>query len=212
MTPLQKGVIDGKPVEVIPFDQYTRQPSIYPVGYTAIDGGNGIVYPIRSKTDTRPGLYPSNGICRYKDPEPDEMEAYSVSHITDFSNPANIADLIAKQQNLKQQERTILTTADNIFKPQVKPNDQPAMIALKTAVTQKNIDLDSYEYRFGQNYNNERRLFEKDSISLLKVVRLCTALDIKATLTLEDASPTVPNPMGNSVTVELTSGGGCDDD
>lgn len=74
----------------------------------------------------------------------------------------------------------------------------------------KHIDLDSYEHRFGKNYNNDRRLFEKPNISLLKLTSVCTALDIKATLILEDSSPDVPNPMGGVVTVELTSGGGED--
>ena len=41
------------------------------------------------------------------------------------------------------------------------------------------------------------------------IVRIANALDIKASLTLEDqttdSGDTVPNPMGNSITVELTS-------
>lgn len=211
MMPIEKGVIDGKPVDVITFDQFAKQPTMYPAGYTAINGDNGIIYPIRSKTDTRAGFYPSNGICKYKDPSEEELPSYSATNIIDFSNPTGVGDLINKQQALKQQERTILTTADNIFKPQVKPNDEPAMIALKTAVSMKDCDLDSYEYRFGNNYNNDRRLFEKPNISLNKAVSICEALDIKATLILQDAGPDIPNPMGDIVTIELTSRGGTED-
>ena len=36
--------------------------------------------------------------------------------------------------------------------------------------------------------------------------RLCEALDIKATLILEDKSPDVPNPIGRTIKVDLTGG------
>lgn len=208
---LQKGLIDDKIVEVITFDQFVQQPKAYPLGYTVVDGGNGVMYPLRGKTDSRPGLYPSNGICKYKDPSPEEMDVYSAANITDFSKPKAIGELIAKQNKLKQQERTILTNADNIFQPQVKPDDYPAMVALKTAVNAKGIDLDSYAHRFGNNFNNDKRLFEKPNITLTKMISICNNLDIKATLTLQDASSDVPNPIGDSITVDLTADGGDDD-
>lgn len=209
---IRKGLIAGKIVDVINFDEFSDHPNMYQPGYTAIDGGNGLIYPLRTKTDSRPGAYISSGglICRYKEPAEEERSNYSADNITDFSKPKDIADLINKQQSLKSQERTILTTADNIFNPQVKDSDYPEMVALKNAVNMKHIDLDSYEHRFGKNYNNDRRLFEKPNISLLKLTSVCNALDIKATLTLEDANSDVPNPMGKSVSVELTSGGGED--
>ena len=34
---------------------------------------------------------------------------------------------------------------------------------------------------------------------------MCNALDIKATLTLEDQNSDVPNPMNTSISVEVTS-------
>ena len=82
------------------------------------------------------------------------------------------------------------------------------MTALKQAVTQKHIDLDKYEPRFGANYANDRRIFVKPDISMKMLVRMCNALDIKATLTLEDQDSDlgeIPNPMKNSISVELTS-------
>ena len=80
------------------------------------------------------------------------------------------------------------------------------MKALKTAVLEKRIDLDKYEPRFGSNYNNDKRLFNKNTISLSMTKRLCEALDIKATLILEDKSPDVPNPIGRTIKVDLTGG------
>lgn len=208
---LRKGLIDDKIVEVITFDQFAQQPNAYPLGYIAIDGGNDIIYPIRGKADSRPGFYPSNGICKFKDPSPEEVDSYSANNITDFSKPSDIGELIAKQNKLKQQERTILTNADNIFQPQIKPDDYPAMIALKTAVNAKGIDFESYAHRFGENKNNDKRLFEKPNITLTKMVSICNNLDIKAILTLQDANPDVPNPMGESITVDLTADRGDDD-
>ena len=88
------------------------------------------------------------------------------------------------------------------------------MKALKEAVTDKHIDLDKYEPRFGSNYNNDKRIFNKPNISLAMLVRMCNALDIKATLTLEDQQmpdgAETPNPIGRTISVELTSTDGGD--
>lgn len=208
---LQKGLIDGKIVEVITFDQYVQQPKMYPLGYTAINAGNGVIYPLRGKSDTRPGMYPSNGLCKYVSPQPEEMSAYSADNVTDLSKPKSIGELISKQNHIKAQERTILTNADNIFQPQVKPNDSPAMVAMKTAVNMKHIDLDSYAHRFGSNFANEKRLFEKENLTLGKIIALCNNLDIKASLTLQDADGDIPNPMNDTISVDLTLTGGDDD-
>lgn len=209
---LQKGLIDGKIVEVITFEQYMQQPKAYPLGYTAIDGNNGYVYPLRGKSDSRPGLYPNNGLCKYKDPTLEEASVYSTDNITDLSKPKAVGELIAKQNKIKQQERTILMNADNIFQPQIKQDDYPAMIALKTAINMKNIDFDSYAHRFGSNVNNDRRLLERSNITLTKLVSICKNLDIKAELILSDSESDVPNPIRDSIRVELTDGRGDDND
>jgi len=44
-------------------------------------------------------------------------------------------------------------------------------------------------------------------ISHLKLRSICNALDIKATITIEDAGPDVPNPIGRTIVAELTGGG-----
>lgn len=208
---IQKGIIDGRPVDVITFNQFISQPNAYQVGFTAIDGENGYIYPIRSKTDGRPGFYPSPTICKYKEPTPEEQDAYSINNIIDFSKPNSVGHLISMQQQLQSQERTILTNADNVFQPQIKPDDYPAMVALKSAVNSKAIDLESYEHRFGPNFNNDKRLFEKPSITMAKLVSICKHLDIEAELTLRDAPGDIANPMGKEVTVNLTSIGGDED-
>ena len=106
---------------------------------------------------------------------------------------------------MKELEKNILTSSDNIFIPAEDPNDSPAMKALKEAVTNKKIDLNKYEPRFGANFNNDKRIFSKENISLPMLVRMCNALDIKATLTLEDKNRDVPNPINKSISVEITT-------
>ena len=99
------------------------------------------------------------------------------------------------------------------FTPSVSSNLTPSatwLASLKKAVTTKHIDLDKYESRFGSNYANDKRLFNKPTISMQMLTRVCNALDIKATLTLEDQAGDIANPMGpeNKMSIELTNAGG----
>ena len=83
--------------------------------------------------------------------------------------------------------------------------DSNEMKGMKEAVIAKHIDLDKYEHRFGSNYNNDKRLFNKHTISLPMIKRLCNALDMKATLVIEDANSDVPNPIGKKITIDVIS-------
>ena len=86
-----------------------------------------------------------------------------------------------------------------------KDEDSNEMKGMKEAVIAKHIDLDKYEHRFGSNYNNDKRLFNKHTISLPMIKRLCNALDMKATLVIEDANSDVPNPIGKKITIDVIS-------
>ena len=79
------------------------------------------------------------------------------------------------------------------------------MVGLKEAVIAKNIDLDKYEQRFGVNYNNDKRLFNRNTITMSKLKTMFDVLDMKATLIIEDKSEEVPNPMGKKIIVDLTT-------
>ena len=48
---------------------------------------------------------------------------------------------------------------------------------------------------------------KKDNITLNKLTAICENLDIVPTLTLRDRNPDVPNPIGRTITVDLTSAG-----
>lgn len=211
----QTGPIDGKMCEVITPTQYMNNPGMYQNNYTAMNiEGFPYIYPIRGKSDTRAGVYISGPFFKVKEPDVDEVHLYSRDNVTDFTNPKGIGDLIKKQNKVKDQERTILTNPDNIFQPPIRPEDSPAMQALKQATIMKNIDLDQYAGRFGSNFNNTKRLYNNPTISLNKLVYICDNIDVKITVTLEDASPDVPNPIGHPISMQLTASdiGGIDDE
>ena len=210
---IKKAKINDKIVDIVSFEDIVANPGAYQNNLTAIEYNN-MIYPLRGKNDIRPGLYynENSPISRLIDPDKENEEEYSSKHIIDFSNADSIKDVINRQSKLRNMERSILTTPDNIFSPVSHPNDAPEMVALKEAVRTKHIDLDKYAPRFGNNYPNERRLLGNNNITMVKLKTICNALDIKATLILEDASPDVPNPINKTITVELTSGGDKDDE
>lgn len=204
---LQKMPIDGVMYDVMSWEEYWQNPSMNQ--YAAINIGNGYVYPVKkydpNGENTRPGMYVTTPFSSFVDPVTDhDKDAYSDSHIIDFGAAENMREYIMTKQRLANAERAILTSIDNVFIPEISENDTPEMIALKQAIINKSIDLDKYEPRFGPNYNNDKRLLKKNNITFGKMRAMCRALDIKATITFEDANPDVPNPIGKVITAELT--------
>lgn len=170
---------------------------------------NGYILPLRSTTDRRPGIYRAGSFyMKAKFPDDTDVERYRAvdNRIVDFDKTQNIREFINAESKLRNLESSILTTIDNICKPVIKPNDAPEMVGLKQAIIQKHIDLDKYEPRFGDNYNNDRRLLDKDNITLAKIKTFARALDMKLTMTFEDKNKDVPNPMGEPITVTIIGG------
>ena len=178
----------------------------YPTS-VAVMPGDGFVYPLRNpNSDVRPGLYVcSNSFEFFKTPTTKyEIADYSQGNIIDFTEARSLRDVINSQNRLNHEERSILTTINSLTVPTISDTDEPAMVALKEAIIAKHIDLDSYDYRFGEsNFPNDKRLLKKDSISLKKLVSYCDALDIQATLTLRDSDQGVPNPMNKEIVYNL---------
>lgn len=200
---LEKAKIADIIYDVISLDEFYRNPSDCSM-YTAIKGDDGYVYPIRSKSDNRPGFYPTGCLDFFKLPSLGESSIYSSQNIINFKEATSLKEIIVAQQRLANSERSILETIDNVFAPEIGENDTPEMKAIKQAIIDKHIDLDKYEPRFGPNYNNDKRLLRKDSITFGKIRSIGSALDIKATLVIEDADPNVPNPIGRVITAVLT--------
>ncbi|MCM1235480.1 MAG: hypothetical protein NC489_35725 [Ruminococcus flavefaciens] len=205
---LEKAKIDGSILDVITIEEFYRDPAQYENDkFTAIKGNDGIVYPIRSKTDNRPGFYPTGGLDFFKPPAPSECVYYSQQNIINFKEATTLKEVIQAQQKLASEERSILTTIDNVFAPEIGLEDTPEMSALKQAIVDKHIDLDKYEPRIGPNYNNDKRLLRKKSITFGKLRSIANALDMKVTLTIEDSEPDVPNPIGRAIVADITGNG-----
>lgn len=203
----KKAKVDGKIVDVVTLDEFCKSPTTnFPANYTAIEA-KGMIYPIRGKNDTRPGMYTNGTICKFIKPPLDDQEEYLAKNAIDFNNLTSIKEVINAQNEVKNLERVVLTTVDNIFVPNIGENDAPEMVVLKEAIIAKNLDITKYEPRFGPSYPNDVRLLTKASISMVKLKSTCAALGIKATLILEDESPDVPNPIGRQLFAELTLGG-----
>lgn len=203
---LMKAKIEEAIYDVISISDFYANPNAYGA-YTAIKGDDGYVYPIRTKTDNRPGFYPTGGLDFFKPPTFGESNNYTQQNIINFDDATGLRDVIRAQQKLVSAERSILTTIDNVFTPKISEDDTPEMKAVKQAIIDKHIDLDKYEPRFGTNYNNDKRLLNKSRITCDKMRAIGDALDLKISLVIEDASPDVPNPMGRIITTEITGGG-----
>lgn len=204
-----KARIGNKIMDVVELNDYMNNPSTD--SYVAINY-DGYLYPVRTKSDGLPGYYQCGPLGHLVAPVTEEdKKIYSSDNIIDFNNVSNFKEVIDKQNQLRSAERIILTNPDNIFTPEIRENDAPEMVALKTAIIKKNIDIDKYEQRFGNNFNNDKRLFNNSSITLAKLKGMGKAFDMKMTLTIEDSSPNVPNPIGERITVDLLSADGGDE-
>ena len=167
---------------------------------------NDMILPVKKVYDPgSPGFYimSSGKIGKIVYPGTEDVEEYSIKNAVDFSNIENMKDLISKQEEVKRMESEVLSNSDNLFKPIVKENDSPEMKAMKKAICLKNIDLDLYQDRFSDNFNNDKRLLKGSSITISKMKSICDKLDIKVTLTLSDTNPNVPNPIGESISVDI---------
>lgn len=200
--------INDKIYDVTTLEDYSKYKDAYIPQYTAIyDPNTSLVLPIINKNEIGyPGILMGTGVCYCYEPDENNRQQYDSSNIIDFDNTTSIHDMMEKQNVVRTLERDILTSPDNIFEPKIFDDDSPEMKALKSAVIAKQIDLDKYERRFGGNYGNDKRLFQKNTISLAMTKRICEALDIEATLTLTDKAGDIANPMGTTIEVKLTGG------
>lgn len=201
----KRGIINGNLTEVISLEEYSENPRLYTPTFNGIER-NELVYPIKQKNDSTPGVFIDGPFAFFTEPSSKDMDVYrSDLHIVDFGSASSTQEFIEKNNEYRDKEREILTTPDNIFVPQVKEGDLPEMKALKEAVISKHIDIDKYSHKFDR-FNNDKRLFNDTSISMKKLKSMCDSLDIKATLILEDKSSDVPNPIGKKVEVVITRG------
>lgn len=210
---MKKAKIGRRILDVIDESEFIRRSSLNPdivaslAEDTAIEK-DGHVYPVTkqySKDVT--GVTDLGKVLLYSLTEQDKSaDEYKVENIIDFENVKSLQESISKQNQLMSAERTILVSPENIFTPVIKEEDTPEMKLLKQAICLKGIDLDNYKQRFGSDYNNDRRLFEQNSITFFKLKRLAEIMDMNVSLSLED-KPGAPNPIGEKLTIQITSDG-----
>lgn len=204
----KKAKVEGRVTTVIKPEEALKNPAMQNK-YTSVEVGNYIL-PVKNSYDpSAPGFYINNKIGKLIYPSNEDIEDYSNKNVIDFSNVANMRELIAKQEEVKKMESEVLSNSDNLFKPIIKDNDSPEMKAMKKALCLKNIDIDAYADRFGNNFNNDKRLLKGSSITMSKLKSICDKLDMKCTLTISDTSPNVPNPIGEDIVIDICGG---DDD
>ena len=210
---MKKAKIGRRILDVIDESEFIRRSSLNPnivaslAEDTAIEK-DGHVYPVTkqySKDVT--GVTDLGKVLLYSLTEQDKnADEYKVENMIDFENVKSLQESISKQNQLMSAERTILVSPENIFTPVIKEEDTPEMKLLKQAICLKGIDLDNYKQRFGSDYNNDRRLFEQNSITFFKLKRLAEIMDMNVSLSLED-KPGAPNPIGEKLTIQITSDG-----
>lgn len=210
---MKKAKIERRILDVIDESEFIRRSSLNPdivaslAEDTAIEK-DGHVYPVTkqySKDVT--GVTDLGKVLLYSLTEQDKSaDEYKVDNVIDFENVKSLQESISKQNQLMSAERTILVSPENIFTPVIKEEDTPEMKLLKQAICLKGIDLDNYKQRFGSDYNNDRRLFEQNSITFFKLKRLAEIMDMNVSLSLED-KPGAPNPIGEKLTIQITSDG-----
>ena len=200
----KKAKVNGRVTTVVTPEEALKNESCQNK-YTSVEI-NDILLPVKKTYDpSSPGFYimGSGKIGKFIYPSDEDREEYSAKNAIDFSDVQNMKDLINKQEEVKRMESEVLSNSDNLFKPIPKENDTPEMKALKQAICLKNIDIDAYADRFGDNHNNDKRLMKGPSITMSKMKSIGNKLDMKITLTISDASPNVPNPIGESITVDI---------
>lgn len=209
---LKRANLEGKMVDVVSLSELENHRNLYsqsPTGVEVDRDGESYILPYRNdntKLD-KPGVY------KFSDKGKMDVIVYPNKYnakdyqpeVVDFSNISSMQDYIDKREKCRDIEREILTSPDNIFKPHIEEDDTPAMKGLKQAIIAKHIDIDKYADRFGENFPNDKRKMKDNKITLFLLTRMCEGLDMDAELVIRDASPNVPNPIGNPIHIKLTN-------
>lgn len=206
----KKIIIDNNIYDVVTVQDYLNNINIFNPKYTAIEVGD-YALPVIPPTilPDKVGIVCSvtnTAMSQVHYPSPEEAYKYHKDNIIDYNSAKDIKQMMSMQESIRNIEDQILVSSDNIFTPKIKENDTKAMRAMKEAIISKNIDINKYEPRFGTNFPNDKRAMNESSITLKKMIRVARLLDMRCTLTIEDANVDIPNPMNKIITVDLTEG------
>ena len=210
--------IGGVLTDVIPMEQYLDNQDVYANSNVAMvceRDGEKYVLPARKTTDLRPGYYTngSNCVAFARLPSSDCDINYRYDDVViDFSKEKTIQGIMEKQNQCKKIEYANLCNPDSIFIPTVEQDDSPLMKGFKEATIAKHFDISKYKDRFGPNYLNDIRQYQKNDITIKMVERICNNIDQDVYITFKDKPGDIPNPMGREITVKITGNGNNDDE
>lgn len=213
---LKKASVEGRLVDVVSFEKLEESKELYASAGnpTAVEvktcTGEQFILPFNDRTtmsNDRAGVYPFGNVGYIiKYPDKKYKKEYQPD-VIDFGDVDSIQGFINKQDRVKDVEREILCSPDNIYKPAIGEHDAPEMKAIKEAIRAKNIDIDKYADRFGENFPNDKRKLKDDKITLFLLKRMAECLDMNVDLIISDKNPNVPNPIGMPIKVSLTGNG-----
>lgn len=204
----KKAKVEGRMTTVVSVKELQTNRELYDTGVVAVEvekSGESLVLPYRPNTvrKDRPGVYKAGNIGDFIVYPEDDNKAEYQPEIIDLGSSKSMEEYITKYGRLKDIEKEILTTPDNIFTPHVSDEDSPLMKGLKKAVIKKHIDIDKYADGYGENFPNDKRKFKDHDISIKLFERHIDVLGIKAVLVLSDASPDTPNPIVDPICIPL---------
>jgi hypothetical protein len=210
---LKRAVSNGQVYEVLSEEEYFKEAYKYvnrhDIGILKEYKGSNVVIPLRTEDNpspVSPGLYhaPNSPIAFEKMPDDTVLHKYIPDKIVSINNLSNVQEIINTSEEIRKLDEPFITTPDEITKIPIRPDDQPEMVCLKSAINAKNIDIDKYANRFSSNYPNDKRQLRNTSVTLNIIKRFCANMDMEAILTLKDKAPDVPNPIGKEISVSLT--------
>ena len=205
--------IGGVLTDVIPMEQYLDNQDVYATSNVAMvceRDGKKYVLPARKATDLRPGYYTqgSNCVAFARLPSSDCDTNYNYDDVViDFSKEKTIQGIMEKQNQCRNIEYANLCNPDSIFIPAIDQDDSPLMKGFKEATIAKHFDISKYKDRFGANYLNDIRQYQKNDITIKMIERICDNIDQDVYVTFKDKPGDIPNPMGREITVKITGNG-----
>ena len=206
-----KAAVNGQVVDVVDYEEYSKNNKCYngrnDVAIPVDMKGKEILLPVRgqySNNVTLPGVYNAGCVDFLVYPDEAFSERYIAKDFISMSNTDDIKELIKNGDAARKLDEPFITSPDSITCIPIKETDQPEMKGLKMALNAKNIDIDKYAARFGDNYPNDKRQLKNSNATLKIIKRFCENCDMEAILTFRDKNPDVPNPMNTEITVSLT--------
>ena len=211
---VSKGVLNGKVYDILTPEEYLKYKTIKDstldnLAIKVNRNNSDIILPVitdRAYSDNilTPGVYPVGPVSIYKYPKDSDIDKYKPTKTIEFSNNDTLEQILDKKDVLNSFTEPWVTSTDNTTICTINEDDQPEMVAIKSALNAKHVDFDSYAPRFGANFPNNKRQLKNPSATLKFIKTFCDALDLDAELTIKDKNDKVANPMNKVIHVSLT--------